>query len=184
MFAVQIAVVAATLSACTAASDTAEPTGASPSDLTASANDSDRTPAPFGPPFTLNKNRCGFPIYVQSVNPDQGKEFQEVTTLSDGTTITKITGKLFLSFTNLDNGVTIVRNVSGPETITARLDGTGTQVDEGESWFGFGPVSQGNTGEPGLVFTSGRVVLEFAGHFVTTFTLSGTQIDGCTLLSQ
>src|SRR5438094_174801 len=120
-------------------------------------------------PFTgtLPANRCGFPIDVGVV---ANNEYQEVTTLPDGTTTTKITGKLVQSFTNDVSGLTIVRNVSGPSTETDRPDGTGTFVGEGLTWFGFGPVSQANTGEPGLV-TSGHVVLQFSFPFVTSFSL-------------
>ena len=145
---------------------------------TPAAADSPREPVPFTP-FTLPANRCGFEIDVDVV---ANKEFQDVETLSDGTTITRITGQLVLSFTNNDTGFTIVRNVSGPGTTIVHPDGTGTFIGEGKSWFGFGPVSQGNTGEPGLVFTDGLVVLQFAGNFVTKFSLAGTQVNGCDLL--
>ena len=39
-----------------------------------------------------------------------------MTTLTDGTTVTKITGKLVLSFKNDTTGKTIEKNVSGPTT--------------------------------------------------------------------
>src|SRR5262249_959955 len=65
------------------------------------------------PDFTLHG--CGFAIDVRilSSNP-----VEHETTLPDGTTITKSTGRLVLSFTNPDTGSTIVRNVSGPSTVT------------------------------------------------------------------
>jgi hypothetical protein len=91
-----------------------------------------------------------------------------VTTLADGTTITKITGRLEQSFTNGDTGFTIVRNVSGPSTRIDNPDGTGTFVGEGLTWLIFGPKSQANTGEPALIFISGLVVLQFVGNVVTT----------------
>jgi hypothetical protein len=137
-----------------------------------------REPVPFDP-FTLPANRCGFPIDVGVVS---NKEFQDVMTLADGTTITRIRGKLVLSFTNTVTGFTIVRNVSGPTTVIEHSPGNGTFIGEGLNYFGFGPVSQGNTGEPGLVFTSGLVVLQIAGGFVTSFSLAGTQVNGCELL--
>ena len=136
-------------------------------------------PVRFGP-FTLPANRCGFPIDVEVVS---NNECQDVVTLADGTTITRITGRLVLSFTNTDTGFTIVRNVSGPTTETDHTDGTATFVGEGENWFGFGPTSQANTGEPGLVFTSGLVVLQIAGGAVQSFSLHGTQVNGCELLN-
>jgi hypothetical protein len=73
--------------------------------------------------------------------------------------------------------------VSGPSTEIDHPDGTGTFTGEGLSWFAFGPVSQGNTGEPGLVFTSGLVVLQIDSGFVTSFSLAGTQVNGCALLA-
>ena len=130
--------------------------------------------------FPLSISGCGFLIDVAVVS---NNEFNDVTTLPDGTTITKTTGKLVLSFTNADTGFTIVRNVSGPAIVTSHPDGTGTFVAEGLNWFAFGPVSQGNTGEPGLVFTRGLVVLEFANGFVTSFSLQGTQVNGCEQLA-
>jgi hypothetical protein len=139
----------------------------------------DRTPVTFTP-FTLRANRCGFPIDIVAVT---NNEFQSMTTLADGTTVTKITGNLVLSFTNTVTGKSIVRNVSGPTTETDRPDGTGTFVGLGPNWFAFGPVSQANTGEPGLVFTSGLVTLQIGGGAITSFSLSGTQENGCTLLA-
>jgi hypothetical protein len=41
----------------------------------------------------------------------------------------------------------------------------------------------GNTGEPGLAFTSGLVVVEFTGSYATTFSLHGMQVNGCDLLN-
>jgi hypothetical protein len=125
---------------------------------------------------------CEFQIDVGVV---ANNEYQTVTQLDDGTIITKAEGRLVLSFTNHETGFTIVRNVSGPST---RFDfddpdATGTFVLEGLSFFTFGPISQANTGEPGLVFTSGRVVLQFHGNIVDSFTLTGTQENGCALLA-
>jgi hypothetical protein len=129
--------------------------------------------------FTLPNNRCGFPIRVDVVS---NKECQDVVTLADGTTVTRITGRLVLSFTNTVTGFTITRNVSGPTTETVHPDGSGTFVGEGQNWFSLGPLSQANTKEPGLFFTSGLVVLQIAGGAVTDFSLNGTQVNGCELL--
>jgi hypothetical protein len=128
---------------------------------------------------TLPANRCGFAVDIATVT---NNEFQDVTTLADGTTITNITGTLVLSFKNDDTGYTIVRNVSGPTSETDYPDGSATFVGGGLNWFGFGPVSQGNTGEPGLVFTTGLVTLHIADGAVQSFSLSGTQVNGCALL--
>ena len=138
-----------------------------------------REPVPFLP-GTLPANRCGFPVDIVALT---NNEYQEVTTLADGTTITRITGRLVVSYTNAITGNTIVRNVSGPTTETDHPDGTATFVGQGNNVWTFGPVSQGNTGEPGLVFTSGRAVIDVAGGFATSFSISGRQINGCALLA-
>jgi hypothetical protein len=138
--------------------------------------------------ITLPRNRCGFPVDIAVV---KNNEYETLTTLADGTTITNIRGNLVLSFTNDSSPTryTIVRNVSGPTTETDHFDQQGnfvggTFVGRGENWFGFGPVSQGNTGEPGLVFTSGLVTLGLGTSGVTSFSLDGSQINGCALLAQ
>ena len=144
-----------------------------------------REPVPFTP-GTLPANRCGFAIYIAAVT---NNEFQDVTILSDGTTITKITGHLVVSFTNDVTGKTIVRNVSGPTTETHHFDKQGnlvggTFVGTGNNFNTFRPTSQTNTGEPGLVFSSGRFTLQFDSNRVAlSFSLSGTQVNGCALLS-
>src|SRR5215471_17678153 len=128
------------------------------------------------PPFTLAAlHRCGFPVHVEAVSEN---EYQDVTTLPDGTTVTQVTGRLVLSFTNTDTKFSIIRNVSGPSTEFDHPDGTITIIYEGPSWFAFGPGSQANTGQPALFFTNGRVVLQAAGGFVTSFSLAGEQVDG------
>jgi hypothetical protein len=131
--------------------------------------------------ITLNPNRCGFPVEISVVT---NRERQNVTTLPDKTTITEIRGSLVLRFTNTATGTTIVRNVSGPTTETDYASGVGTFVGRGNNWFGFGPTGQGNTGEPGLVFTSGLVTVQLdnINHVATGFSLSGTQDNGCALL--
>jgi hypothetical protein len=131
-------------------------------------------------PYSVPPSLCGFQIDIGVV---ANNEYQTVTTLDDGTTITKATGRLVLSFTNHETGFTIVRNVSGPSTRFDFSDDTGTFVLEGLSFFTFGPISQGNTGEPGLVFTSGRVVLQFHANIVDSFSLTGEQVNGCALLA-
>jgi hypothetical protein len=125
---------------------------------------------------------CSFQIDIGVV---ANNEYQTVTTLDDGTTVTKASGNLVLSFTNHTTGFTIVRNVSGPSTRFDfnDADATGTFVLEGLSFFTFGPISQENTGEPGLVFTSGRVVMQFQGNIVDSFSLTGNQVNGCELLA-
>ena len=138
-----------------------------------------REPVPMTP-FTLPANRCGFPI---DVGIEANNEYQTVVTMADGTVVTHITGHLVLSFTNTVTGRRIVQNVSGPTTETDHPDGTITFVGEGSNWFAFGPLSQANTGEPGLIFTNGLVVLQIDPPAVTDFSLHGHEINGCDLLA-
>jgi hypothetical protein len=138
---------------------------------------------------------------------------QVTTTLADGTPIpggfvaqsdppyypTKTSGLLVSSFTNETTGKTIVRNVSGPNWFTydptPRVPGalaTGTYVTTGTNAQLFGPMSEAalqaaGTSEPALVFTTGILVMRFAidasGPYVTSFSLHGTQQNGCALLA-
>jgi hypothetical protein len=165
---------AGTVAACLAASSLAL---AAPSDTGEHRIPVDNTD------FVLGPSRCGFSISVHVVSD---KEFYvKTTTLADGTLIQRGTGKLVLSFTNLNpGGKTIVENVSGPFTNTIYPNGTGGVFDgQGHSWLAFGPIGQANTGEPGLVFTSGHVVVVFGPIAAESFTLSGRQTNGCELLS-
>jgi len=132
-------------------------------------------------PFDLPVSRCGFPISVGVVS-DREYVIHD-TFLADGTQIQRITGELVLSFTNTTSGKkTVIENVSGPSTSTFAPDGSGSFHGQGRSWLSFGPRGQANTGEPGLVFTDGDVVVGFSGNVATSFSLSGTQADGCALL--
>lgn len=138
---------------------------------------------------------------------------QVTTTLADGTPIpggfvaqsdppyypTKTSGLLVDSFTNETTGKTIVRNVSGPNWFTydptPQLPGalaTGTYVTTGTNAQLFGPMSEAalqaaGISEPTLVFTTGILVMHFAidasGAYVTSFSLHGTQQNGCALLA-
>jgi hypothetical protein len=110
------------------------------------------------------------------------------------------TGPLVESFTNETTQKTIVRNVSGPSWFTydatPKVPGalaTGTYVATGETYQLFGPLSEAALNaagihEPTLVFTNGLLVMRFvvpqAGEaYVTSFSLKGTQQNGCALLS-
>jgi hypothetical protein len=113
-----------------------------------------------------------------------------LTTVGDVTTM-RSKGTLVLTFAHVDaNGKVIkavTENVSGPTTQTFNsTTAVGQFVGEGNNWEAFGPHGRGNTGEPGLVFTSGHVVVDSTGSnpaTATSFSLSGTQEDGCLLLS-
>ncbi len=138
---------------------------------------------------------------------------QVTTTLADGTPIpggyvaqsdppyypTMTSGLQVDSFTNETTGKTIVRNVSGPNWFTydttpqvAGALATGTYVTTGTNSQLFGPMSEAalhaaGISEPTLVFTTGILVMRFAinasGAYVTSFSLHGTQQNGCALLS-
>ena len=133
--------------------------------------------------ITLPANQyCVFPVGVAVVT---NNEFQDVTTLADGTVVQKITGNLVLSFKNDTTGKTIEKNVSGPSAMTIPPAGNVTFRGQGLNWLAFGPNGRANTKEPGLVFTSGlvTVMINRANGTAQSFSLNGTQANGCTLLS-
>lgn len=138
---------------------------------------------------------------------------QVTTTLADGTPIpggfvaqsdppnypSMTSGPLVESFTNETTQQTIVRNVSGPNWFTydsrpqvAGALATGTYVTTGTTYQLFGPRSEAafqaaGIHEPTLIFTSGLLVMRFvidqSGAYVTSFSLHGTQQNGCALLA-
>jgi hypothetical protein len=134
-------------------------------------------------PFDLGPGVCGFPIHVGVVADNEYFTHQE--TLPDGTLIQQVNGRLVLSFTNTDTNKTIVENVSGPGVFTTYPDGSFLLDAAGLTVSFFGPIGQANTGEPGLVFTSGHLVVHFSGvtGAADSFELSGTQTNGCALLA-
>lgn len=111
----------------------------------------------------------------------------------------KTTGSDVASFTNETTGHTILHNEGGtlwftydptPEVPGALA--TGTFVATGVTSELFGPKSEAaleaaGIHEPAVVFVSGLLVMRFAvdqsGPFVTSFSLRGTQQDGCALLA-
>jgi len=138
---------------------------------------------------------------------------QVTTTLADGTPIpggyvahsdpsyaaNVTTGLLVQTFTNETTGKTITRNVSGPSYFTydptPKVSGalaTGTYVSTGTTAQLFGPMSEAaltakGIHEPTLVFATGLLVMHFVvvstGPYVTSFSLKGTQQNGCALLA-
>lgn len=138
---------------------------------------------------------------------------QTTTTLKDGTPIPggnvaqsdppnypNVTyGLLVQTFTNETTGKSITRNVSGTNWFTydptPKVPGalaTGTYVSTGPNAQLFGPMSEAalqsaGTPEPALVFENGLLVMHFvvasSGPYVTSFSLKGTQQNGCALLS-
>jgi hypothetical protein len=140
-------------------------------------------------PFDLPPAFCGFWIHVGIVRDN---ELHTITN-TNGTTVERVTGKLILSFTNTGPtgdtaGKNIIQDVSGPTTTTSRPDGTALFQGTGRNWLAFGPGGQANTGEPGLVFTHGKVTVTSAPNAAgiptaIKFALDGRQVDGCDLLS-
>ena len=138
---------------------------------------------------------------------------QTTTTLKDGTPIPggyvaqsdppnypNVTyGLEVQTFTNATTGKSVTRNVSGtswftydPTPIVPGALATGTYVSAGPNAQLFGPMSEAalqsaGTPEPTLVFENGLLVMHFvvasSGAYVTSFSLKGTQQNGCALLS-
>jgi hypothetical protein len=151
---------------------------------------------------------AAFNVSFSSVVDDQ-----TTTTLADGTPIpggyvaqsdppyypNVTSGLLVQTFTNDTTGKSIVRDVSGPSWFTydpsPTLPGalaTGTYVATGTTAQLFGPMSEAaldalGIHEPTLVFATGLLVMRFAvdqsGAYVTSFSLKGTQQNGCALLA-
>jgi hypothetical protein len=138
---------------------------------------------------------------------------QVTTTLADGTKLpagfvaqsdppyhpTKTSGLLIDSFTNQATQKTIYRNDSGPVWFTydptPKVPGalaTGTFITTGKNADSFGPKSlaafhAAGIHEPALAFVHGLLVMRFVidstGPYVTSFSLKGTQQNGCALLA-
>jgi hypothetical protein len=140
-------------------------------------------------PFDLPPLFCGFSIHVGIVLDN---EVHTIIKHGDGTVVEEITGALILSFTNTSPvggtpGKSIVRDVGGSTMTTSRLDGRGRFEGTGRNWLAFGPGGRTNTGEPGLVFTDGKVEVRSEPNAAgvptaTRFTLDGHQVNGCDLL--
>jgi len=132
---------------------------------------------------------CGFQIDITPVK-NQETDITTTVTKKDGTkdgtlvsTTDVIYGLLVLKFTNSETGKSFTRDVSGTTIEVDKPDGTATFVGVGNNWLGFGPRGQANTGEPGLAITHGPIKLTIANGTVQTFSLHGTQENGCALLS-
>jgi hypothetical protein len=139
---------------------------------------------------------------------------QVTTTIADGTPIpggfvaqsdppnfpSKTTGSDVASFTNETTQHRILRHEGGTSWFTydptPKVPGalaTGTFVGTGIGSELFGPKSEAaleaaGFHEPTIVFVSGLLVMRFAvdqsGPYVTSFSLRGTQRDGCALLAR
>jgi hypothetical protein len=148
-----------------------------------------------------------------TVSNSEPVDNQVTTTIPDGTPIpggfvaqsdppyypSQTTGSDVASFTNNTTGRTILHNEGGSMWFTydktPKVPGalaTGTFVSVGTTSELFGPQSEAaleaaGTPEPAVVLVSGFLVMHFAvnasGPYVTSFSLRGTQQNGCALLA-
>jgi hypothetical protein len=133
-------------------------------------------------PLDIPAEDCGFPIHVGVV---EDKEFIVSTReAADGSVTVRFTGKLILSFTNVDTDKTIVRDVSGPGWATFYTDGSLFFRSQGHSIGYNSPADQQAVGLPGLFFATGNLVGHFAPDLsAQSITISGRVEDGCALLA-
>jgi hypothetical protein len=117
---------------------------------------------------------CPFAVSVDSV-----KINETLTVLANGRTF--ITGASVERVTNLENGKSIVLNVSGPTTISD-TDGVRTFVAGGRNLWGFHRGDLG-AGQPGsLLLTTGRAVLTVSESGLTFTHTGGTTENLCQTL--
>jgi hypothetical protein len=115
------------------------------------------------------ENVCSFPVLVEAT---ANKEF--VTFFDDGRIL--VTGKLFVRLTNVETGKSLELNISGPVTITE------TEVIRGRGLLILFPEDAGG---PGLLLTSGRVVLiRGEDGFLANATFKGRTVDVCAALAR
>jgi hypothetical protein len=144
------------------------------------------TPASADIPSGTTLPTCGFPIRVDDVKNNRS---ETTTVLPDGTKVVRTTGQLIQRLTNTDTNKSIVESLSGPTTETTSPDGTAvTDEGIGRNLWGFGPNGQRNTGQPGVVVTSGKIKITVKVNTSTgvgtaqTFQLNGTTENICQVL--
>jgi hypothetical protein len=144
------------------------------------------------PPTLAAGQYCNFQVDIKvKVN----REYVDTLTFADGLEVQRVTGPLVLIFKNDKTGKKVIRDVSG-STTTIVAPGpnqtlVGTEEGTGNNWWAFGPKSKSNTGEPGLIFTSGFIFTRFVVDLTTgvgvsqSFTLGSgaSQVNGCALLA-
>jgi hypothetical protein len=124
----------------------------------------------------------GFDVQLTLV---RSKEYAvKQTTASDGTVTERVTGSLVVSLENLSTGTKLTENVSGPSTATTSPDGSLTLNGQGTTLYLFGPHSQANTGQPGIVITHGNVTVTFnAQGAAASFSATGNETNVCAQLA-
>ena len=118
---------------------------------------------------------CPFAVSVDSVGINE-----TLTVLTNGRTF--ITGSSFERVTNLDNGKSVIVNVSGPTTVTD-TNGFPTFVARGRNLWGIHAGDLGS-GQPGaLLLTTGLAVLTVSASGLTFSHDVGTTENLCVTLA-
>jgi hypothetical protein len=114
-------------------------------------------------------NVCPFPVFIDIT---ANNEF--VTVFDDGRL--HVTGKLFVTVTNMDSGDSLELNISGPAVITPE-----SQRSFGRSLYFFFPE---DVDGPGLILTTGRVdIIQAEDGSIDEFTVRGRTVDVCAELA-
>lgn len=120
---------------------------------------------------------CPFPVFIHVVsNNSYTIEFFDA---EGNLTRTIIQGHVVLELTNVTTGTSVIRNVSGPGTIT---EADQIIVKEGPWLFFFFPDELG-PGSPGSMFINRGRVVEFLGEPHEIISQTGDQEDLCATLS-
>jgi hypothetical protein len=133
-------------------------------------------------PFTLPATYCGFEVLVAA---PVDKEYIKILKTADGSMTFLVTGSFVVSYTNLETGETIIKNLSGPSKATALPDGSVTVKFEGDSGIFLMPADAQRFGLPTVSVTAGELTLSIApdGSF-TSLSLHGhVLLDVCAALS-
>jgi hypothetical protein len=129
------------------------------------------------PDFTF-EGICPFPVGVHTISNNE----YTITFVDDQGNPTRqvIQGLLISQLTNLNTGVSVVRNISGPGVFTF----SDSTLNASGNWaLAFFPGDLG-PGSPGRLFiNSGKIVVRF-GEPDQILSQSGTQEDLCTTLAQ
>ena len=150
--------------------------------------DKDVAPSSLGPACNYHSGFSDTDVITVTVVTNRRLEIKAKSP-GGATKTTTSTGELVLTFAHLDANGALIKavtvDVGGPTTVTSYHDGTGLFDGSGKNWLSFGPKGRVNTGEPGLVFTDGHVVVHSVGIVATMFSLDpgGSEVDGCALLS-
>ena len=116
---------------------------------------------------------CPFPVFIHVVsNNSYTIEFFDA---EGNLTRTIIQGHVVLELTNMTTGTSVIRNVSGPGTIT---EADQIIVKEGPWLFFFFPDELG-PGSPGSMFINRGRVVEFLGEAHEIISQTGVQEDLC-----